>query len=113
MSYGSDGKGEVHLLHFPPFLPLSLLPRLPNYLPQVQTIETMPDNNIAEDISGKRSICQPRNQSYFRQVNSRAGKFAYSTDNTFEQEIYFGNRAGALWWGLRWTRSREWKVAGG
>nr|XP_044629896.1 HEAT repeat-containing protein 4 isoform X2 [Equus asinus] len=72
-----------------PELLLPVYYRLPNYLPQVQTIETMPDNNIAEDISGKRSICQPRNQSYFRQVNSRAGKFAYSTDNTFEQEIYF------------------------
>ncbi|XP_014639874.1 PREDICTED: HEAT repeat-containing protein 4 [Ceratotherium simum simum] len=73
--------------------PERLLPvyyRLPNYLPQVQTAETMPGNNkTAEDINGKRSICQPQNQSYFRQGNFQAGKFAYSTDNTFEQEIYF------------------------
>ncbi|KAF5922874.1 hypothetical protein HPG69_013219 [Diceros bicornis minor] len=77
--------------------PERLLPvyyRLPNYLPQVQTAETMPGNNkTTEDINGKRSICQPQNQSYFRQGNFQAGKFAYSTDNTFEQEIYFGNRA--------------------
>uniref|UniRef100_A0A673UF91 HEAT repeat containing 4 n=1 Tax=Suricata suricatta TaxID=37032 RepID=A0A673UF91_SURSU len=72
--------------------PKLLLPvyyRLPNYLPKVQTGEIMPDNNkTAEDIKGK-NIYQPPNQRYFRQVNPRAGKFAYSTDNTFEQEIYF------------------------
>ncbi|KAK2509711.1 hypothetical protein MC885_019739 [Smutsia gigantea] len=72
--------------------PELLLPgyyRLPNYVPQMQTCETMPDNKTVVDINEKRSICQPSNQSYFRQVNLRAGKFAYSTDNTFEQEIYF------------------------
>eukprot|EP00069_Balaena_mysticetus_P000918 bmy_03570T0 len=46
-------------------------------------------NKTAEDIDGKGSIYKPPRQSHFRQVNPRAGKFAYSTDNTFEQEIYF------------------------
>ncbi|XP_049467337.1 HEAT repeat-containing protein 4 isoform X1 [Panthera uncia] len=72
-----------------PELLLPVYYRLPNYLPQVQTGEPMPGNNkTAEGIKGK-NICQPPNQRYFRQVNPRAGKFAYSTDNTFEQEIYF------------------------
>nr|KAF6484833.1 HEAT repeat containing 4 [Rousettus aegyptiacus] len=74
--------------------PEMLLPvyyRMPNYLSQVQRLETTSGNNkTAEDISGKRSICQSP-KSYFRQINDRAGKFAYSTDNTFEQEIYFDN----------------------
>lgn len=62
----------------------------------------MPGNNKAgEDIDGNWSICQPPNQSNFRQVNPRAGKCAYSTDHAFEQEIYFGNRAGDLWWGAQ------------
>lgn len=81
---------------------------MPNYLPQVQTAETMPGNDeTAEDIKGKKNLCQPPKQSHFRQVNPQAGKFAYSTDNIFEQEIYFGNRAGVLCWGLRRTWSRE------
>ncbi|XP_040333546.1 HEAT repeat-containing protein 4 isoform X1 [Herpailurus yagouaroundi] len=72
-----------------PELLLPVYYRLPNYLPQVQTGEPMPGNNkTAEGIKGK-NICQPPNQRYFRQVNPRAGKFAYSTDNTLEQEIYF------------------------
>ncbi|XP_053459402.1 HEAT repeat-containing protein 4 [Nycticebus coucang] len=70
--------------------PELLLPvyfRLPGYLSQVQTDEIMPGNNkTAEDINKKKSICQPRNQSYFQQVNPRV---AYSTDNAFEQEIFF------------------------
>ncbi|XP_062945803.1 HEAT repeat-containing protein 4 [Cynocephalus volans] len=73
--------------------PELLLPayyRLSSYFPQVQTAETIPGNNkIVEDINEKRSIHQPQDQNYFRQVNPRAGMFAYSTDNTFEQEIYF------------------------
>ncbi|XP_077606974.1 HEAT repeat-containing protein 4 isoform X2 [Crocuta crocuta] len=73
-----------------PELLLPVYYRLPNYLPQVQRGETMPGNNkTAEDIKCKKNICQPPDQRYFRQVNPRAGKFAYSTDNTFEQEIYF------------------------
>ncbi|XP_003787092.2 HEAT repeat-containing protein 4 [Otolemur garnettii] len=78
--------------------PELLLPvyfRLPGYLSQVQTDEIMPGNNkTAEDINKKKSITQPPNQSDFRQVNPRVAKFTYSTDNTFEQEIYFGNKAG-------------------
>ncbi|XP_025864336.1 HEAT repeat-containing protein 4 [Vulpes vulpes] len=72
-----------------PELLLPVYYRLPNYLPQVQTTETMPGNNkTAEDIKGK-NVHQSPKQSYFRQVNPRAGKFAYSTANTYEQEIYF------------------------
>ncbi|XP_039739672.1 HEAT repeat-containing protein 4 [Pteropus medius] len=75
-----------------PELLLPVYYRMPNYLSQVQRLETMSGNNkTAEDISGQRSICQPPKKSYFRQMNDRAGKFAYSTDNTFEQEIYFDN----------------------
>ncbi|XP_074249111.1 HEAT repeat-containing protein 4 isoform X2 [Saimiri boliviensis] len=72
--------------------PELLLPayyRLPSYFPQAETVEIMPGNKITEDIHEETSISQPQNQSYFRQVNPQAGKFAYSTDNTFEQEIYF------------------------
>ncbi|KAM5244703.1 HEAT repeat-containing protein 4 isoform 1-T1 [Hipposideros larvatus] len=73
-----------------PELLLSAYYRLPSYLPQVQRFEIMPGNNKAgEDIDGNWSICQPPNQSNFRQVNPRAGKCAYSTDHAFEQEIYF------------------------
>lgn len=74
---------------------LSLLLRLPNYSPQAQTAGAVPGTNeTAEDIKRKKNLSQPPKESRFRQVNPRAGKFAYSTDNTFEQEIYFGNRAG-------------------
>lgn len=55
-------------------------------------------NTTAEDIKEKKSTFQPPKQSCFRQVNLRVGKTAYSTDNIFEQEIYFGNNTGALWW---------------
>uniref|UniRef100_A0A4X1TKP3 HEAT repeat containing 4 n=1 Tax=Sus scrofa TaxID=9823 RepID=A0A4X1TKP3_PIG len=72
-----------------PELLLPVYYRLPHYLPQVQTAETLPGNKTAEAIDENRSIYQPPNQSRCRQVNPRAGKFAYSTDNTFEQEIYF------------------------
>uniref|UniRef100_G1SQ39 HEAT repeat containing 4 n=1 Tax=Oryctolagus cuniculus TaxID=9986 RepID=G1SQ39_RABIT len=68
-------------------LPLPVYYRLSSYTPQEQTDEITPSNNkTAQDIKAKRNICQPQNESYFRQVNPRAGKFAYSTDNTFEQE---------------------------
>lgn len=36
-------------------------------------------------------MIEPPKQTNFRQVNPAAGEFAYCTDNTFEQEIYFGN----------------------
>lgn len=68
--------------------------RLPGYSPRVQTVEIVPGNMTAEDIIEERSAYQSSEQSPFRQVNPRAGEFAYSTDNTFEQEIYFGNGAG-------------------
>ncbi|CAH6844860.1 Heatr4 [Phodopus roborovskii] len=64
--------------------------RLPGYSPQVQTVEILPGNNMtAEDIQEERSNFQPPIQNPFRQVNPKAGEFAYSTENTFEQEIYF------------------------
>jgi hypothetical protein len=67
---------------------------LPGYSPEAQTSEIIPDNNMtAEDIREKRSTVESPKQSYFRQVNPKAGEFAYSTDNTFEQEIYFGNNS--------------------
>ncbi|XP_027787274.2 HEAT repeat-containing protein 4 [Marmota flaviventris] len=73
-----------------PELRLPVYYRLPNYSPQVQTVESMPGRNTtAEDIEEKRSIIQPPKESCFRQVNPAAGEFAYSTDNKFEQEIYF------------------------
>ncbi|XP_023421873.1 HEAT repeat-containing protein 4 [Cavia porcellus] len=73
-----------------PELLLPVYYRLPSYSPQVQTVETMPcKNTTAEDIKEKKSTFQPPKQSCFRQVNLRVGKTAYSTDNIFEQEIYF------------------------
>ncbi|KAL4693203.1 hypothetical protein H8959_017013 [Pygathrix nigripes] len=71
-----------------PELLLPVYYRLPSYFQQAETVEIMPDKTT-EDIHEKRSLSQPQTQSYFRQVTPRAGKFAYSTDNTFEQEIYF------------------------
>ncbi|XP_076979094.1 HEAT repeat-containing protein 4 isoform X2 [Tamandua tetradactyla] len=73
-----------------PELMLPVYYRLPNYLPQVHTVEIVPSNNkTTETINTKRRNYQTQNESSFRQVNPRAGKFAYSTDNAFEQEIYF------------------------
>ncbi|XP_076777828.1 HEAT repeat-containing protein 4 [Arvicanthis niloticus] len=72
--------------------PELLLPvyfRLPGYSPQVHSVEILPGNNMtAEDIREQRNIHHVR-KSPFRQVNPKAGEYAYSTDNTFEQEIYF------------------------
>ncbi|XP_011838542.1 PREDICTED: HEAT repeat-containing protein 4 [Mandrillus leucophaeus] len=72
-----------------PELLLPVYYRLPSYFQQAETVEIMPDNKTTEDIHEKRSLSQPQTQSHFRQVTPRAGKFAYCTDNTFEQEIYF------------------------
>ncbi|XP_037688286.1 HEAT repeat-containing protein 4 [Choloepus didactylus] len=73
-----------------PELLLPVYYRLPNYLPQVQTVEIVPSNNkTTEDINAKRHNYQTQNESSFRQANPQAGEFAYSMDNTFEQEIYF------------------------
>lgn len=78
-----------------PTSPLSTLLRLPGHSPEVQTVEILPGNNMtAEEIQEERSNFQSPTPNPFRQVNPRAGEFAYSTDNTFEQEIYFGNGAG-------------------
>ncbi|EPQ07501.1 HEAT repeat-containing protein 4 [Myotis brandtii] len=71
-----------------PELLLPVYYRLPSYSPQEQGVETTSDNKAAEDIN-EEIICQSPVQSYIRQVTRRAGKYAYSTDNTFEQEIYF------------------------
>ncbi|XP_005072864.4 HEAT repeat-containing protein 4 [Mesocricetus auratus] len=73
--------------------PEMLLPvfyRLPGYSPQEQTVEILPGNNkTAEDIAEERRNYQPPILNPFRQVNPRAGEYAYSTENIFEQEIYF------------------------
>lgn len=82
------------------FFSFSPLPRLPGYSsPQVQTVEILPGNNLtAEGIKEERSNFQPPPQNPFRQVNPKAGEFAYSTDNTFEQEIYFGKYSRVRVW---------------
>ncbi|XP_029340256.1 HEAT repeat-containing protein 4 [Mus caroli] len=73
--------------------PELLLPvyfRLPGYSPQVHTAEAMSGNNMtAEVIRAERSNMQHMTKSHFRQVNRKAGEYAYATDNTFEQEMYF------------------------
>ncbi|XP_031212508.1 HEAT repeat-containing protein 4 isoform X3 [Mastomys coucha] len=72
--------------------PELLLPvyfRLPGYSPQVHTVEVLPGNTTAEEIREERSNILHLTKSPFRQVNRRAGEYAYSTDNAFEQEIYF------------------------
>ncbi|XP_036061389.1 HEAT repeat-containing protein 4 [Onychomys torridus] len=73
--------------------PELLLPafyRLPGHSPEVQTVEILPGNNMtAEEIQEERSNFRSPTPNPFRQVNPKAGEFAYSTDNTFEQEIYF------------------------
>ncbi|KAM5273574.1 HEAT repeat-containing protein 4 [Ctenodactylus gundi] len=63
---------------------------LPSHSPQAQRAESLSDTNIlAENIKESISALQSPKQSYFRQVNPRARKFTYSTDNAFEQKIYF------------------------
>lgn len=105
-----DPRGKVRISHSLHFFSFSPLPRLPGYSsPQVQTVETLPGNNLtAEGIKEERSNFQPPPQNPFRQVNPKAGEFAYSTDNTFEQEIYFGkySRVGVWAKGARasWGR---------
>ncbi|XP_004699081.2 HEAT repeat-containing protein 4 isoform X1 [Echinops telfairi] len=75
-----------------PELLLPVYYRLPGCLPQAQTSEVVPGaNKTAEDISVTPGNYLSPDQSHYRQVNPRAGKFAYSTANTFEQEIYFDN----------------------
>ncbi|XP_015413538.1 PREDICTED: HEAT repeat-containing protein 4 isoform X3 [Myotis davidii] len=71
-----------------PELLLPVYYRLPSYSPQEQGVERTSDNKAAEDIN-EEVICQSPVQSYVRQATRRAGKYAHSTDNTFEQEIYF------------------------
>lgn len=55
------------------------------------------NNMTAEGIRAEISNMQRMTKSPFRQVNRKAGEYAYSTDNIFEQEIYFGN--AGLWGG--------------
>ncbi|NP_001363868.1 HEAT repeat-containing protein 4 [Mus musculus] len=73
--------------------PELLLPvyfRLPGYSPQVHTAEAMSGNNMtAEVIQAEISNMRHMTKSRFRQVNRKAGEYAYATDNTFEQEMYF------------------------
>ncbi|XP_037359574.1 HEAT repeat-containing protein 4 [Talpa occidentalis] len=90
----AEFEGKSVIPHIPkkekPEMLLPVYYRLPNYLPEVYSVESTPCNNeTTEDVNGKMRSFWPPNQSYFRQVNPRAGKYAYSTDNTFEQEIYF------------------------
>ncbi|OBS79268.1 hypothetical protein A6R68_18350 [Neotoma lepida] len=73
-----------------PELLLPVFYRLPGHSPQVQTVEILPGTNkTADEVKEERSNFQPPTPNPFRQVNPKAGEFAYSTDNTFEQEIYF------------------------
>ncbi|XP_051833600.1 HEAT repeat-containing protein 4 [Antechinus flavipes] len=73
--------------------PELLLPvyfRIPAYLPFKKKSEmTMGTNKTAEDIVTERSLFRVPPVQKFQQINPRAGKYAYSTDNVFEQEIYF------------------------
>ncbi|XP_006240423.1 HEAT repeat-containing protein 4 isoform X2 [Rattus norvegicus] len=72
--------------------PELLLPvyfRLPGYSPQVYAAETLGNNMTAKWILEERSNIQYLPKNPFRQVNPKAGEYAYSTDNAFEQEIYF------------------------
>ncbi|KAM4853966.1 HEAT repeat-containing protein 4 isoform 1-T4 [Thomomys bottae] len=64
--------------------------RLPGYSPQEDISEAIPANNMTtKDLKQMKRPTEPSEDSYFRQVNPKAGEFAYSTDNLFEQEIYF------------------------
>lgn len=81
-------KGERLPLPFPLLSPPL---RLPGYSPQVYAAETLGNNMTAKWILEERSNIQYLPKNPFRQVNPKAGEYAYSTDNAFEQEIYFGN----------------------
>ncbi|XP_048218263.1 HEAT repeat-containing protein 4 isoform X2 [Perognathus longimembris pacificus] len=73
-----------------PELLLPVYYRLPGYSPQEETTEIMPGNNMtAKDLKEIKRPVEPVEESFLRQVNPKAGEFAYSTDNAFEQEIYF------------------------
>uniref|UniRef100_G3W7L5 HEAT repeat containing 4 n=1 Tax=Sarcophilus harrisii TaxID=9305 RepID=G3W7L5_SARHA len=73
--------------------PELLLPeyyRIPAYLPIKKKSEmTVGTNKTVEDIITERSLFRVPPVQKFQQINPRAGKYAYSTDNVFEQEIYF------------------------
>ncbi|XP_074146175.1 HEAT repeat-containing protein 4 isoform X2 [Sminthopsis crassicaudata] len=73
--------------------PELLLPvyfRIPAYLPLKKKPEiTVGTNKTVEDIITERSLLRVPPVQKFQQINPRAGKYAYSTDNAFEQEIYF------------------------
>ncbi|XP_043845460.1 HEAT repeat-containing protein 4 [Dromiciops gliroides] len=73
--------------------PELLLPvyfRIPAYVPLKKRPEMMVGTNkTAEDIIAERSLFRGRTTQHWQQINPRAGGYAYSTDNVFEQEIYF------------------------
>uniref|UniRef100_A0A6I8P4I9 HEAT repeat containing 4 n=1 Tax=Ornithorhynchus anatinus TaxID=9258 RepID=A0A6I8P4I9_ORNAN len=64
--------------------------RMPAYLPQAPTAETRVSNKTAEHLLTEQG--RRRAPPYHRppRANPRAGKYAFATDNAFEQEIYFG-----------------------
>uniref|UniRef100_A0A4X2LTJ7 HEAT repeat containing 4 n=1 Tax=Vombatus ursinus TaxID=29139 RepID=A0A4X2LTJ7_VOMUR len=46
-------------------------------------------NKTVEDILAERSLFRPQPPQPRQHINPRAGKYAYVTENAFEQEIYF------------------------
>nr|XP_020842001.1 HEAT repeat-containing protein 4 isoform X1 [Phascolarctos cinereus] len=73
--------------------PELLLPvyfRIPAYLPLKKKPEMMVGTNkTAADILAKRSLFRARPSQPRQQINPRAGKYVYATENAFEREIYF------------------------
>ncbi|XP_060031511.1 HEAT repeat-containing protein 4 [Erinaceus europaeus] len=64
--------------------------RLPNYVPQVHTVDTMTGSNkTTEDIKIKRSNTRSLELSYCSQDDQHTGKFVYYLEDAFEREIYF------------------------
>ncbi|XP_044515909.1 HEAT repeat-containing protein 4 [Gracilinanus agilis] len=73
--------------------PELLLPvyfRIPSYIPPKKRPEIMAGyNKTVDDIISECNLFRSRLSEPPRQMTSRAGEYAYSTDNAFEQDIYF------------------------
>ncbi|XP_074091867.1 HEAT repeat-containing protein 4 isoform X2 [Macrotis lagotis] len=72
-----------------PELLLSAYFRIPYYVPIKKSSDMIGTNMTTKDIIIKRSLIPTPPVHHLQQINPRAGKYAYTTDNAFEQEIYF------------------------
>nr|XP_042705312.1 HEAT repeat-containing protein 4 isoform X3 [Chrysemys picta bellii] len=73
--------------------PETLLPvyyRVPAYCPRVLWTDDPVGTNSTAHIIGKKCLRPASSLKNRERLNSRVGKYSYSTKNAFEQELYFG-----------------------